>query len=55
MSNKKRDLEKEVDDLREEVSMLDTMLNSLVDVLSEKGVVRNEEWESKIKEKISSR
>lgn len=55
MSNKKRDLEKEVDDLREEVSMLDTMLNSLVDVLSEKGIVRSEEWENKIKANLSSR
>ena len=53
--SKKRDLEKEITDLREEVSMLDTMLTSLADVLSEKGVLRNEEWESKIKEKLSSR
>ncbi|MHB8565698.1 MAG: hypothetical protein ACYC7D_05215 [Nitrososphaerales archaeon] len=55
MSNKKRDLEKGVEDLREDISMLDTMLNSLVDVLSEKGVVRNEEWEGNIKEQLSSR
>lgn len=57
MSSKKksRNLEQEITDLREEVAMLDTMLTSLVDVLSDRGLVSSEIWEKKIKEKLSSR
>ena len=51
----KRNLNKEIDDLREEISMLDTMLNCLVDVLEEKGIVKHNEWEKRIKERLSSK
>ena len=40
-------------DLEETVEMLDTMLTSLAEVLSEKGVITQEEWESKIKKKLN--
>jgi hypothetical protein len=51
----RRKLEQEIDDLREEVNMLDNMLSSLVDVLEEKGLLTHEEWERKIKQKLSSK
>ncbi len=51
----KRDLKNEVTDLREESQMFDTMLNALVDTLEEKGVLRHEDWEKKIKQRLSSR
>ena len=40
-------------DLAEEVDLLDTMLSSLVELLEEKGVVTQEEWEKRIKERVS--
>jgi ElaB/YqjD/DUF883 family membrane-anchored ribosome-binding protein len=39
-------------ELEETVEMLDTMLTSLAEVLSEKGVITQEEWEDKIKKKL---
>ena len=36
----------------EEIDLLDTMLSSLVDILIEKGVITEEEYEKRIKEKI---
>jgi hypothetical protein len=51
----KRKLDKEIDDLREETEMLDTMLGSLVDALEEKGVVSHQQWERKVKERLSSK
>ncbi len=51
----KRNLKSEVTDIRAENQLLDTMLNSLVDLLEEKGVLHHDEWERKIKERISSR
>ncbi len=39
-------------DLAEEVDLLDTMLTSLVELLEEKGIVTQEEWEKRIKEKV---
>lgn len=53
MSKRKQD--KAVDDLRQEVDMIDTMLSSLVDILEEKRVVRHAEWEKRIKERLSSK
>jgi len=38
----------------EEVDLLDAMLTSLVDVLEEKGVLTQTEWEQKIKKKVKS-
>ena len=51
----KRDLQKVVDDLREELSMLDTMLSCLVDILEDNGFVRRVEYERRIRERLSSR
>ena len=39
-------------DLASEVDLLDTMLTSLVELLEEKGVVTQEEWEKRIKERV---
>jgi hypothetical protein len=39
-------------ELAEEVDLLDTMLTSLVELLEEKGIVSQQEWEKRIKEKI---
>jgi hypothetical protein len=36
----------------EEIDLLDTMLSSLVDVLIEKGIITEEEYEKRIKEKV---
>jgi hypothetical protein len=41
-----------VKDLADEIDVLDHMLTSLVEVLEEKGVLTQEEWEQKIKSKI---
>jgi DNA-binding MarR family transcriptional regulator len=39
-------------DLAEEIDLLDTMLTSLVDLLEKKGVITEEEWEKRIKERV---
>jgi DNA-binding HxlR family transcriptional regulator len=39
-------------DPNEEIDLLDTMLDSLVDVLEEKGVLTREEYEKRIMEKV---
>lgn len=39
-------------ELAEEVDLLDTMLSSLVELLEEKGVLTQEEWEKRIKRKV---
>jgi len=44
--------EKEIKELKEEIELLDDMLSALVELLEEKGVLKYEEWESRIKEKI---
>jgi hypothetical protein len=49
MSKRKRDSVKE---LADEIDVLDHMLAALVEVLEEKGVLTQEEWEQKIKSKI---
>jgi len=40
-------------DLVEEIDLLDTMLSSLVELLEEKGVVTQQEWEKRIKERVT--
>jgi len=40
-------------DLAEEIDLLDTMLASLVELLEEKGIITQDEWEKRIKEKVS--
>ena len=39
----------------EEIDVLDDMLSALVEVLEEKGIISQEEWERKIKEKLQRR
>jgi DNA-binding HxlR family transcriptional regulator len=39
-------------ELSEEIDLLDTMLTSLVELLEEKGVVTQQEWEKRIKERV---
>lgn len=39
-------------DLKDEIDVLDHMLTALVEVLEEKGMLTQEEWEQKIKAKI---
>jgi hypothetical protein len=39
-------------DLTEEVDLLDTMLTSLVELLEEKGILTQTEWEKRIKEHV---
>ena len=36
----------------EEIDLLDTMLASLVDILIEKGIITEEEYEKRIKQKV---
>jgi hypothetical protein len=55
VAKNKRNLESDIDDLREEVSMLNTMLVSLVEVLEAKGIMIEEEWEKKIKQNLSAK
>jgi len=46
---KKSKVEREI---AEEIDLLDTMLSSLVDVLVEKGIITQEEYEKRIKGKV---
>jgi len=39
-------------ELEEEVTLLDTMLSSLVDLLEDKGILTHEEWEKQIKKQV---
>jgi ElaB/YqjD/DUF883 family membrane-anchored ribosome-binding protein len=41
-----------VKEIAQEIDVLDHMLSALVEVLEEKGVLTQEEWEQKIKAKI---
>jgi hypothetical protein len=47
--------EKAKRELGEEVDLLDTMLSSLVELLEEKGIVTQEEWEKRIKKRVAIR
>ena len=44
--------EKSKKELAEEVELLDTMLSALVELLEEKGVLTQKEWEQRIKEQV---
>ena len=46
---KKNKVEREA---AEEIDLLDSMLSSLVDLLIEKGIMTEEEYEKRIKEKV---
>jgi len=49
MAKKSKNLLREI---AEEVDVFDDMLTALVELLEEKGVLTQEEWEEKIKKKI---
>jgi len=40
-------------DIAEEIDLLDTMLTSLVELLEEKGIVTQKEWEKRIKKQVT--
>lgn len=40
--------------LAEEIDLMDTMLTSLVELLEEKGVLTQQEWEKRIKERVTT-
>jgi len=40
-------------ELEEEVDLLDTMLSSLVELLEEKGILTQAEWERRTKERVA--
>lgn len=42
----------EIQEVKQEIEILDHMLDALVETLEEKGVMTTEEWELKIKAKI---
>ena len=46
-------MKKSEKELTEEVDLLDTMLSSLVELLEEKGIVTQQEWEKRIKERVT--
>jgi DNA-binding Lrp family transcriptional regulator len=39
-------------ELAEEIDLLDTSLSSLVELLEEKGIITQQEWEKRIKERV---
>ena len=43
-----------IKELATEISILDQMLSSLVDVLEKKGILTSEEWEKEVKSKIET-
>ena len=49
---KKKDKTRE---LAEELDLMDDMLTSLVELLEEKGLITQKEWEEKIKQRIESK
>jgi len=51
MKKKKSDIRA----IEEEIDLLDDMLTSVVAILEEKGIVTQEEWERKIKQRIEGK
>lgn len=49
MEKKSKDL---LRDIAEEVDVFDDMLSALVEILEEKGILTQKEWEERIKKKI---
>jgi len=45
----------EIRDVKDEMDLLDDMLASLVELLEEKGVITQEEWEKKIKHRVEGK
>lgn len=42
-------------ELGEQIDLLDDMLTSLVEILEDKGIITQEEWEQKIKQRITAK
>jgi hypothetical protein len=40
-------------ELAEEVDLLDTMLSSLIEILEERGILTQAEWENRVKKRVS--
>ena len=45
----------EIRELAEELDLFDDMINALVELLEEKGILRHEEWEQRIKQLVERR
>jgi predicted transcriptional regulator len=50
----KKNKTNKVREVAEEIDVLDGMLSALVEVLEEKGILTQEEWEKKIKTKLEA-
>lgn len=42
-------------ELEEEIDLLDDMLSSLAEVLEDKGIITQEDWERKIKQRVKAK
>jgi ElaB/YqjD/DUF883 family membrane-anchored ribosome-binding protein len=51
----KKPKKNQIKELAQELDVLDDMLSSLVELLEEKGVLTQEEWEKKIKTKLEKK
>jgi len=45
----------EIREVEDEIDLLDDMLTSLVELLEEKGILTQEEWEKKTRQKIKAK
>lgn len=45
----------EIREAEDEIDLLDDMLTSLVELLEEKGIITQEEWEKKIEERVKGK
>lgn len=41
-------------DLESEISVLNKMVESLAEILEEKGIIANDEWEKRIEQKVNN-
>lgn len=47
--------DRKIKEIAEEIDVFDDMLTSLVEILEEKGILTQNEWENRIKEKTEKR
>lgn len=47
--------DEKIKEIAEEVDIFDDMLTSLVEILEEKGILTQKEWETRIKDKIEKK
>ncbi len=55
MTMKKLKKKNSIKEIAEELDVLDEMLSALVELLEEKGILNQKEWENKIKSKIDGK